>query len=184
MIRKTGKTGVVEGHYPEWVLDRLEYIEDLKESGLSNDEIDTRIKVANIRGSLGGIFSFLNIPERRNQFIAYLTLGFIFLVFLSELGFLTGRGTRQELYQIGQQSFEQVQTLVDSGTGLFPGGEKIVFVKSSSVTANSKVYVTFVDNYSPASRYWVSKIVPIEGFYLSLDSPAAQNASFNWWISN
>ena len=184
MVRKTGNTGVVEGHYPEWVLDRLEYIENLKNSGQSNEAIEKKIKVANVRDSLGGIFSFLNIPEKRNQFITYLSLAFLFLIFLSELGFLTGRGTKQELLQIGQQPFDVAQTLVDSGAGLFPGEGKLVFVKSSFVTTNSKVYITFIDNYSPAYRFWVSKIVPLEGFYVELDSPTAQNASFNWWVSN
>ena len=184
MIRRTGKTGVVEGHYPEWVLDRLEYIDSLKDGGLSNNEIEKRLRIANVRNSFGDVFSFLNIPEKRTQFIAYLSLAFLFLIFLSELGLLTGRGTKQDLLQVTQQPFNVAQTLVDSGAGLFPGGEKLIFVKSSFVTANSKVYITFMDNYSPASRFWVSKVVPVEGFYVELDSPTAQNTSFNWWVSN
>jgi hypothetical protein len=184
MVRKTGAKGVVEGHYPMWVIERLEHIDRLKDNGLSNAEINKRIKSANMRASLGSVFSFLNVPEKRTQFIAYLSLAFLFLIFLSELGVISGRGTKQELLQVSQHPFDATQTLLDSGRALFPSGEKTVFVKSSFVTANSKVYIAFTDNYSPASRYWIANVVPIEGFYVELDSPTAQNAGFGWWVSN
>jgi len=47
----------------------------------------------------------------------------------------------------------------------------------------SKVYVTFTQNYSPATRYWVSKIENQSGFQLELDSPVSENVEFNWWVS-
>lgn len=184
MVRKTGNKGVVEGHYPFWVLERLIFIDKLKNQGLSNVEIAKRVRTANVRASLGGVFTFLDAAEKRAQFFTYLSLILLFVIFLSELGVISGRGTKQELLQISQRSFDASQTLLDSGNGFFPRREKTVFIKSSFVTTNSKVYITFIDNYSPASRYWVAKVVPTEGFYVELDAPVGQNAAFSWWVSN
>jgi DNA-binding transcriptional MerR regulator len=42
MIRKND-----QGHYPEWVLERLEFIDTLKEQNLSNEEITKKIDEQN-----------------------------------------------------------------------------------------------------------------------------------------
>lgn len=184
MVRKSGDTGVVEGHYPKWVLDRLSLIDKLKESGLSNSEIERRIRSENVRNSLGNIFSFLSSPAKRRQLILNLSFAFIFLILLSELGVISGGTTKQDLLQISNQPLRSAVTIFDSGSALLPASENTIFVKSNTVTAISKINITFTENYSPASRYWVTKVVPFEGFYVALDSPTAQNANFDWWVTN
>ena len=49
MERRRNSEGNIVGHYPEWALDRLRYIEKLKDEGLENEEIARRIAEQNAK---------------------------------------------------------------------------------------------------------------------------------------
>lgn len=187
MVRKITKKRNVEGHYPEWVLERLKFISEWKERGLSNFEIERRIAAENIRRNFGRVFSFLNTSEERKRAAALLIAGIFILIIGSELGLFSKTSTKGDLLRRSQEGTILTGSAVEvssSGSGIMPNGVKTVFVKAPAVFATSKVYVTFTDDYSPAIRFWVSNVISSEGFYIELDSPTAQNASFSWWTSN
>jgi len=183
MTRQKDERGNVKGHYPTWVLSRLAYIEQLKDSGYSNDEIEAKINQRDVRRNIFSSLNLLDTPEKRSSSLTYLILVLLFIIFLSEFGVVGNSKTKNELIQLTQNQ-TLINQIADSGTNTLFSGKKVVFVKSTNVTNNSKVYVTFNENYSPATRYWVPNAIPFEGFYVELDSPTAQNASFTWWITN
>ena len=182
MIRKKNDIGIVEGHYPTSALARLELIQGLKEKGYSNSEIASELENVAIKTNLKSIFDLGK--ERKIQLIAYLSFFLLVLILLSELGFLSPNNTKQRLSELSSSINQAPNQILASGDALIPANSNIVFVKTNQITANSKVYLTFNDDYSPAIRYWVSNKVSFEGFYVQLDSPTAQNSNFSWWISN
>lgn len=184
MVRRSSDTGKVEGHYPLWVLESLELIDELKSEGYSNTEIERRLKTHNVKTSIGNIFSFADSPAKRNSLLIYASFALILVIFLFEMGVISHRGTKTDLINSASGGGSSVLGVLASGQALFPGGSKTVFVNTTSVSSASKVYFTFTANYSPATRYWVSNVVPFEGFYIELDAPLAQNTPFNWWVTN
>jgi hypothetical protein len=74
--------------------------------------------------------------------------------------------------------------LIDSGTAFVPKNQKKLTVQTPLIKSSYKVYVTFNSNYSPAARYWVSKIEDYKGFTVELDTPLFNDAEFNWWVTN
>jgi len=182
MTRQKDKSGNVVGHYPAWVVGRLEYIQKLKNKGLSNDEIAEKIEAQNIKRNVTSALSSLRNPEQRNQLVAYTSLLLLIAVLLIEAGAIPVGTPKRDLIQDSRNIGLQNQ-IIDSGSGLVPQGEKLLFVKSKSITSDSKINVTFEENFSPANKYWVAKKVPYEGFYLELDLPTAQEATFNWWVT-
>src|SRR3989344_3435 len=185
MIRKVGKKRSVEGHYPDWALERLQSITEWKEEGLSNLEIERRIGAENVRRGFGRVFSFMNSSEGKRNAFVYGSVALLFVILIAEFT-TTGSRIRSNL-QTSYNGTGQVSTGINaitaSGNGIFPSGIKTVFVKAPTALTTSKIYITFTGNYSPATRYWVSNIVPYEGFYIELDSPVAQNTGFSWWVS-
>jgi|GEM_PF-602715 DNA-binding transcriptional MerR regulator len=182
MTRQKDKKGSVVGHYPAWVVSRLEYIQGLKDKGLTNEEITEKIETQNVKQSVSSAFNFLKNAEQRNQLIAYITLLMLAAVLLIETGAIPLGTTKRDLIQDAKQVGIQKQIL-DSGGAFVQKNEKLLFIKSKNITTTSKVNITFEENYSPANKYWVAKKVPNEGFYLELDLPTAQDATFNWWIT-
>ncbi len=70
-----------------------------------------------------------------------------------------------------------------SGTDIIKAGQSKITIDSTKVSEKSKVLVTFSDDYSPATRYWVSKKEG-ESFAVHLNQAAAKDASFDWLIIN
>lgn len=182
MIRKKNDIGVVEGHYPTSALARLELIQNLKDKGYSNSEIATELENVAIKTNLRNLFDLGK--ERKTQMIIYISFFLLILILLSELGFLSPNNTKQKLSQFPSSINQAPNQILASGDALIPAGANIVFVKTNQITANSKVYITFNNDYAPALRYWISNKVSFEGFYVQLDSSTAQNSNFSWWISN
>jgi len=179
MIRKKGDKKGTRGHYPEWALERLELIEKLKEEGYSNEEIAKKI---NLKNKTRGVSSFLETPEARTRLLSYVSLALIVLILLAETGIVSVGRTKNK------QILENIQTfprqVLDAGGAYIKTDSKNVFVRSSTVGPNSKIHVSFNDDYSPASRFWISERKVFEGFMLELDAPVAQNAEFSWWITD
>lgn len=178
MERKMSRDGEVKGHYPSWVLDRLVMIDGMKKQGASNDYITSKI---NTRNKLHGLYAKFNTQDFRNKMVSYATVFIVFLILLTELDIISLSKSKNE--PIVTYSETLTPQLLDSGAAFIPSGDNRVFVKNSEITAGSKVYVTFNQDFSPATRFWVSEIEPQEGFYVNLDAPVFDNAEFSWWIS-
>jgi hypothetical protein len=72
---------------------------------------------------------------------------------------------------------------LDSGTAFVPRDQKRIYVKNPVIRGNSKVYVTFKEDYSPAVRFWVENVEEYRGFTIELDAPVFNNSEFEWWIT-
>lgn len=185
MERMKTPSGQVSGHYPISALETLILIENSKDSGLTNQEIERRISAQRAKQNLGNVFKFLGTPEKRLQTVVYSSFALLLTILLIETGAIDlGHTTKQELLSAPVTISAETNQILDSGSGVVIAGDKTVFVKSAKISPQSKVYVTFEDNYSPASKYWVAQKTSFEGFAIELDSPVAQNSKFNWWLSN
>ncbi len=74
--------------------------------------------------------------------------------------------------------------MLENGTAFVPKNQNKLFIQAPLIKSNYKVYVTFTQDYSPASRYWVSEIQEYKGFTIELDAPVFNNTEFNWWVTN
>jgi len=176
MIRKADKNGNIKGHYPISSLDTLLLIEDLKSQGATNEEITK--KVIN-KEKVNDIVSSLKSPEIKKHAISYIILSILILIFANELGVINlGKSKNFQVQEINR--YEQIY---GNGTSFVPKNQNKIYVSYRDMRANSKVYVTFTQDYSPAGRYWVSKVEGQGGFLLELDAPVANNSEFNWWLS-
>ena len=178
MIRKAVKNGSIIGHYPNWTLDRLIYIEELKSKGLSNDEITKKI---NLKNKVVSIKNAITSPVAQKRVTMYVALITVLFILSTELGIIKIGIPKSQLTKVSNVT-DQVQ-LINNGVAFIPRNQTKVFVKNSKITKNSKVHVTFIQNYSPASRFWVSQINEGQGFLVELDSPVYVNTEFNWWVS-
>jgi hypothetical protein len=178
MTRKKTRSGNVVGHYPNWVLNRLIMIDKLKDRGYTNDQISDKI---NTRNKLHNLYAKVNTEQFRNRLVVYVSLIILFIVLINELDLVNISKSKNEA--IVTYADDIPTQITDSGVSFVPAGKNNVFVKNSKITAGSKVYVTFNQNFSPATRFWVSKIDPQKGFYLELDAPVLDNSEFSWWLS-
>lgn len=179
MQRKMNKAGNMKAFYPDWTVNRLIYIEKLKETGTPNEDITKKLLVKSRFRSILDIFTS---KEIRNQVFIYTSFIMLGLILASEAGVLNlGKPKNQFTYM---QNTNLPQQIIDNGTAFIPKNQKQLYIKTPLIKATSKVYVTFGQDYSPASRYWVSDINDYDGFLIELDAPVFNNAEFNWWISN
>ena len=176
MVRKADKTGNIKGHYPQSSLQTLVIIEDLKSQGATNEEIAKKLEN---KSKKEGILNLINSPEIKKQLITYATLLLLLLIFINEIGIIN-LGKANKIVNQDINSYEQIYA---SGTSFVPKNQNKIFISFRDLKPNSKVYVTFTQNYSPATRYWVSKIDQQNGFLVELDAPVATNVEFNWWLS-
>lgn len=184
MTRQKNKRGDVVGHYPKWIIDRLLLIQKLKKRNYTNDEITQKIKTLDAKRNFLKSINVFNSPEKRLKTISYISFIILLIIFITEMGILPANYTKNDLLKNTQQLKNSPNQILDSGTGLFPANEKIIYIRSGEVTSTSKINVTFEKNYSPATNYWVSKKIPHEGFYIELNAPVRTNSVFNWFISN
>ncbi|MFC1621875.1 hypothetical protein ACFL13_00615 [Patescibacteria group bacterium] len=176
MERKQAKSGSVKGHYPVWVLSRLILIDDLKKRGFSNKEIGEKI---NTRTKLQDLYTKVNSPRIKSRITTYLILILLIFILLSELGVINISKPKNTTVVLSE-----FITILDSGNSTVPLYNDRTFIRSAFIDEESKIYVTFTQDYSPANRYWVGEIEPGKGFYLRLDAPVKSNSDFSWWISN
>lgn len=173
--------GEVTGHYPLSALDTLLEIEKLKGLGLSNEMVAKKIRGLSANTGANAIkVARILTPSPKIVKIALFVL-FCLMVFAG-LGFLPIGKSKSDLIQRTLELDKKY--LTDSGTAYVPKDQTKVYIKSESVKLNSRINITFSQNYSPAVRYWISQKMPFEGFYLELDTPTSTDAEFSWWISN
>ncbi|OGC38693.1 hypothetical protein A3K42_00180 [candidate division WWE3 bacterium RBG_13_37_7] len=180
MTRKVNKRGGVEGHYPVWALDTLRKIQELRDTGQTNEDISKKIKANN---SLKKVVNSIFEEDSKKRFVTYGIVGLIALILIVEFGFIRINKPKSLNTSLVNPETLNIQ-LLDSGTAFIPKDNKKVFVKVGNIQQNSKVYVTFKESYSPASRYWVSSIKELEGFTVELDTPVSNTVDFYWWVSN
>ena len=179
MSRKKVKSGDVAGHYPDWALERLVLIEKLKKQGVSNESITNKI---NTRNKVNNWYSKINTQEFKNRVISYVSVAILLVVLMNELEIVNiSKSKTQSLQAVAETNAPAL--IVDSGNSFIPSDKNVVFIKNSKITSGSKVYITFNQNFSPATRFWVSKIEAQKGFYVELDAPVFDNVEFSWWIS-
>ena len=71
-----------------------------------------------------------------------------------------------------------------AGIGTITRNTSSLVIKTTAVTKDSLIYVTFSGDYSPAVRYWTDTKIAGKSFTIKLDQPVSSNAKFNWWIVN
>jgi DNA-binding transcriptional MerR regulator len=178
MIRRADRHGNIKGHYPAWSVDRLVLIEDLKSQGYTNEEISEKLKT---KTKVEGVFMALASPEIRKQLISYLILIAVSLVLANEIGAIQLGKLKSQIMTV--DDLNQQMQIVQNGTSFVPKNQSRIFVTATKIKANSRVYIAFTQNYTPANRYWVSKIVQQDGFEVELDAPVLNNVEFNWWLT-
>lgn len=172
----------IKGHYHESVLDRLEYIEQQKKTGMTNEEI---FKLLDNKVKSKQFSTWISSPEILNQFIKYGTFVLVLFVLLAELGVVRIGAYKQDLINVNPtDETSNIVTINESGNAFMPENRNSIFVKANTVNINSKIYVAFKGDYSPAIRYWIADIVDNAGFYVQLDSPTYSDTPFDWWVSN
>lgn len=183
MIRKKDEKGSTTGHYPSSAVERLISIENLKSAGLSNEEVSKKLR---IKTRFQTLVDILLSKETRIQLSAYLSLGILLLIFANELGLvrLGQSSAKKQDVTMGLSSSNGPKQTIDSGTAFIPKNQKKLFIQTPLIKTGYKVYVTFNQNYQPATRFWVSEIKDYEGFSVELDTPVFENSEFNWWITN
>jgi hypothetical protein len=152
-----------QGHYPIWALDRLIRIENYKKQGWNNAKIQDKFGKEKVIIPLD--------PISRKKWVWYFMLAFFASLF--------ALGIVQTAFYKRQMAKKESQI---TGSYIAQSGSQKVFVFESRVTTKSKVFVTFVANYEPATAYYVSSIVPNLGFEITLSSPISQSSGFNYWI--
>ncbi len=167
-----------KGHYPNWALKRLIQIEHYKEKNLSNEEITKRLSTSD---KLQNIQNMLASPDIRLKIVSYASFLILLIIVANETEVIHLSKPKSSL-QLTTTIANQLQ-IVDSGTVFMTANTKKIMVLSKYVEPNSKIFVTFSNDYSPATRYWVAEKQTYEGFYVELDAPINSNVEFNWWIT-
>ncbi len=180
MLRKRDSlNNTIMGHYPKNALETILMIEKLKKQGFANEEITKKLQA---KDKLQNIYAFIVSPEIRNKVVTYLTLGILLIIFANELEIIHLGKNKSSLFVQNTQT--QPNQILDNGTQTIAKNQTDAFVKSNLVTGKSKIYITFTNNYSPATRFWVSRLDRNSGFVVELDAPVFEDVDFNWWLTN
>jgi hypothetical protein len=180
MVRKSDDEGSIRGHYPEWSIGHLILIEQLKAKNASNEEISRQLT---IRNKVQGVIGLLTSPESRTRLVVYIIFFLVLILLANQLELINLGKPKSGLVRNPATSWQLPTQIIDNGTAFIPKNQNAVFVKSSIIRTGMKVFVTFNQNYSPASRFWVSSIKDYNGFTVELDAPVSTNVEFNWWLS-
>jgi len=180
MVRKSDDVGGIKGHYPDWSIGHLILIEQLKAKNVSNEEITKRLVIKN---KIQSTLSLLTSKESRTQLVIYSILVLVLIILANQLEILNLGKPKSRLIPNNLEVYQLPAQIIDNGTAFIPKNQNIVFVKSTLARTGMKAYVSFTQNYTPASRYWVSDIKDYNGFTVELDAPMSGNTEFNWWLS-
>jgi hypothetical protein len=178
MVRKKEASGEVKGHYPESALDTLIYIENLKATGLTNDQIQSKL---DSKKSVSTFKTSLMSRSLRNKIVIVILGAVLITVVGTELGFIKVGALKTNSYRTNAPTQLSVDKVIASGNSFIPQGQKKVFIPVKDITATGKVVVTFSQDYFPATRYWISEIKQGNGFTLELDTTPQNDAGFSWW---
>ena len=83
----------------------------------------------------------------------------------------------------GSGSFSRLN-LKASGTATISAGLNSVAVPSEQLNPNSQVIITFTSNYSPATKYWVTKEPELKLFNVFVNYPVNEETTLDWLLIN
>ena len=176
MERRRNSSGSIVGHYPEWALDRLIYIEKLKDEGMENTEIGKRIEEKHAKQNT---VKALTNPRIRNKFFIYSIILILIAVFAAELRIIPLGINKYK--SLSTKPLLETTNVGHAGNSFIPANTNTVFVGYENIEVLSKIIVTFTQDYSPATKYWIQKIEPGKGFVLELDTKVFNDTWFNWY---
>ena len=179
MERRKNAQGSIVGHYPSWTLERLVLIEKLKNEGLENSQIAKKIQEINAKQNT---LSALKNPSLRSKILAYFIVFTALLIIASELRVIPIGLDKYKLMP-GALFLDNQSKNADAGSYFVPGNSNTVFVKYEKVQPLSKIVITFTQDYSPASKYWIQKVEPGKGFSIELDTKVFNDTWFNWYAT-
>ncbi|OGG03877.1 hypothetical protein A2Z33_00735 [Candidatus Gottesmanbacteria bacterium RBG_16_52_11] len=87
-----------------------------------------------------------------------------------------------ERLAVKQLEVESIELPGNAGTAVIGAGSRELTVNASAVGERSIIQITFEADYAPATRYFIGRKVPGEGFTVTLDQPVARDVPFSWWI--
>jgi hypothetical protein len=101
-------------------------------------------------------------------------------------GEITAKSINTEKLNITTDTTSSASAILSTSASIskVKAGQNTLTIHTTAVTGKSLIYVTFMDDYGPALRYWVADKIAGTSFTLHLDSPVAADAQFNWWIVN
>jgi hypothetical protein len=188
MERKKDKKGVVTGHLPSNILDKIIQIEDLKNEGKNNREISEILKNEKNTGTSEKNMFYEILLILKKIKISYVVISFLLIAVLFELfkepidvNYVNGKGTKTN-----NAENEPVinNKILDSGIGIFPSNKSEFFIPTKHINENSKIIITFEDNLEYGNNYYISRKEKDKGFYLNINIPKAQDLRFNWMVIN
>ncbi len=175
MERRRNPSGNTVGHYPDWALDRLIYIEKLKDEGMENTEIGKRIEEKHAKQNT--VRAFTN-PRIRNKVFIYSILLVLAGVFAVELRIIPLGINKYKA--LSSKPISESSDAGYAGSSFIQANTNTVFVAYENAEVLTKIIVTFTQDYSPATKYWIQKIEPGKGFVLELDTKVFNDTWFNW----
>ena len=180
MQRKKEDEGPAKGHFSPQTLDKLVLIERLKTSGLCNEEITKKLEE---KQKISNIKQVVSTKEFKSR-IAFYTMAVLILVILANEFNIIHLGRSKNDIVNWTATGDGTIEIINNGASFVPKDHARVYISNSSAVADSRINVTFTTDYSPAIRYWVSEIKPGNGFWLDMDTPVSQNATFTWFQTN
>ncbi len=179
MLRKKGRGGNTKGHYPASALERLVYIEKLKEEGLSNEELTKKITS---KSRIDTIRNLIKTPGTQAKVVLYASFIILTIILANELEFIN-LGKPKSLYKTPRE-LAVPNMIIESGTAFVPKNQKEAYIRTNKILNTHKVYIAFNNNISPATRFWVGEKISLDGFFIELDAPVSNDTEFSWWITN
>lgn len=179
MERRRNAQNNIVGHYPELAVDRLVLIEKLKNEGYENEEIIKKIQELNAKHNT---ITALKNPNFRYKVAIYGAFSLLFFIVLAELRIIP-IGIDKNPLSLNTEA-QVLGTNADSGSYFVAANESTAFVKYPTAEPLSKIVITFTQDYSPATKYWIKEIKPGEGFTVELDTKVFTDKWFNWYATN
>lgn len=179
MTRKKDSTGVIVGHYPLAVIEKLIQIEELKKSGVSNEEIEKIIKMNKVENNKFIEISSLLRKINISKIIIFLIVsGFIFESFRYN-------SLKENLSNLSTQQNDKslpAKKIIDYGISFLPKGQNIIFIPTSSVSSTSIIMLNFYNNIGYGNNYFIKEIKEGQGFYIETNYSVTEESRFNWTI--
>ncbi len=186
MVRKKDSNGVVVGHYPNHVINKIIEIETLKREGKNNEEITEYFKKRHLnnQGTKQEILEGINLLEllKNKVNINVVILLIIIIGFIFEV---SNYNSLKDKLPINATKVDQNNiTISERGKNTLPSGKNKIFINSKNIQNNSLVIVTFDESIEPATYYFVNQKIFEEGFNLQTNLPVKKDVNFNWIIIN
>jgi len=177
MIRKKNSNNTNSGHYPKEVISKIIEIEKLKEIGISNEKI---LESFNIKPT-NNLENYIKLIREKFT-INYLILLLIIIGIFYEL-------YKNSMSQVSSIDLENSvsmdrNSISESGVNFMSAGQKKVFVPAKKIKEDSNIIITFRDNISPASNYFISEVKEGLGFIVETNREITKEIKFTWSIIN